>query len=102
MFNGIQLFKPIIIRFIQFQKKLYKKNPRMLNEPIKEKKWFSFLPRRQAEGRPELHAARAPRPEGQLYELALALRVDAPEAALAGLLLAARHFYEVSETYMSE
>jgi hypothetical protein len=50
----------------------------------------------EAEGRAELHPARAARAEGQLDELALALRVDAPEAALARFLLAARHLDEVS------
>lgn len=55
-----------------------------------------IVPGREAEGRPELYAARASRAEGELDELALALRVDAPEAALARLLLAARHFDEVS------
>lgn len=53
----------------------------------------------EAEGRAELDAARPARAEGQLDELALALRVDAPERAFARLLLAAGHFDEVSATH---
>lgn len=56
-----------------------------------------YVPGGESEGCPELHAPRASRAEGELDELALALRVDAPEATLARLLLAARNFDEVSE-----
>lgn len=54
------------------------------------------LPGGESEGSAELDAAGASRAKRELDQLAFALRVDAPEAALARLLLAPRHFNKIS------
>lgn len=56
-----------------------------------------MVPGGEPERCPELHAPRTPRTEGELDQFAFALRIDAPEAALAGLFLTARDLDEVSE-----